>query len=210
MVNFDKLRQISHSTSMIKVLDYYNIDYSSTGNNRYKIVCPFHNDHDPSLVIYTNDDHMDESFCCYVDNIAGDSFLFIRRMENNDFNKAWSVLCHINGIADTDAQSIDGLDLLFQNTKTQSVDTRSIAKINYEISTLYRDLGKKHKESLHKQHLQGFYKQIDKRFQQLDNFLTSNPSFSEMQSFFKQEMEVIKRLQKQANDLVKTYSTQDK
>lgn len=203
MVNFDRLRQISHSTSILSVLDFYNLEYFSIGNNRYKMVCPFHNDHDPSLVIYTSEDHIDESFCCYVDNIAGDSFHFIRKMEGNDFNKAWSVLCHINGILDSESQSIDHLDMLFHNKKQRSIDPRSVNKINYEISTSYRDLVKKNLDLLDEASKIKLLQSVDKRFFELDAFLSQNPSFAEMQLFFKKEIENIKGLQKQITSWVK-------
>ena len=71
MVDFDLLNDISHKTSMLDVLDYYGIEYQNSSADRCKAVCPFHDDHSPSLIIYINNEHDKESFCCYVDNTAG-------------------------------------------------------------------------------------------------------------------------------------------
>jgi len=184
------LREISSNTSMLDVLDFYDIEYHNAGPDRYKCLCPFHNDHNPSLVIYTTKDHKSESFCCYVDNKAGDSFLFIRLMEDDDFNQAWSVLCHINKIEDTSAGKIDKLDMLFKSTSTGS-DTRSISNINFQISIMYRDLFKECLGNLE------LAKAIDIQLKQLDEFFVTNPSYVQAHQYFKYEIDRLKALRTQ-------------
>jgi DNA primase len=187
MVDFDILNQISHSTSMLSVLDYYQIKYHRSGNNRYRAVCPFHDDHSPSLVIYTSGTQQNESYCCYVDNMAGDVFHFIRGMEK-DFKQAWSVLCHINNISDTDADKIDDLEIALNN-KQQFEQARSINTINYQISQMYYQLSQKlQAESVNEK--------IDCRYKQLDLFLTTQPSYSEVRLYYKAELEIYKQIQR--------------
>lgn len=195
MVEFDYLRQVSHSTSMLDVLDYYNIDYHNAGASRFKCVCPFHDDHTPSLIVYTSNDHSDESYCCYVDNNAGDAFHFIRNMEHGDFNQAWSVLCHINGIKDVDALKIDQLDLLFKGNKDQE-DKRPTNSINHQISTMYRDLYRQKSSNLAEDRLKELAATIDSRFHELDKFLSNNPPFNYVHNYYKEELQHIKRIGK--------------
>lgn len=192
MVDFNVLRKISHSTSILKVLDHYGVMYTFSSGGRYKAVCPFHNDHTPSLVIYTHEHHQDESFCCYVDGSAGDPFRFIQLMEA-DFRKAWSVLCHINGISDKDANTLDSLDLASrQIQETHEKEDVSIDTYNFQISVMYRNLLKQYKET---QHYSTLSDRIDKRFYELDKYLDTSPSPAQLRQYYLHELQHIKLLQ---------------
>jgi DNA primase len=195
MVDFDYLRHVSHSTPMQAVLEYYGIEYHNAGTDRYKCVCPFHDDHDPSLIIYTTSDHKDESFCCYVDNNAGDPFLFIRLMEGGDFNQSWAILCHLNGIVDSEASEIDRLDTLLRPSREESSDKRSINTINYQISTMYRNLYKQKLPTLDVSRLKELAIIIDSNYQLLDGLLSKNPSYAELHQHYKRELDRLKQLQ---------------
>lgn len=178
---------------MLAVLDYYGVEYHNNGTDRFKCLCPFHDDHSPSLIIYTSSDHTNESFCCYVDNAAGDPFHFIRLMEGGDFNHAWSILAHINGVEDPDASQIDRLDLLFKS-KDVSPDRRSINTINYQVSAMYRGLYKS-KLSLPAEKLLELTSLIDDRLKSLDELLSTNPSYVDLHQYYKFELDRLKIIQ---------------
>lgn len=194
MVDFDRLNYISHTTSMIDVLDYYDISFDHLSTDRYKCLCPFHDDHNPSLVIYVKPDHVEESFYCYACNAGGDPFHFIREMEGDDFKQAWTILCHINGIDDSEAGTVDQLNDLLR-MKKQREDRRSVNAINSQISIMYRDLYKSFQSELSKERLEELTRFIDKRFKHLDNYLNSNPSYADLHQFFKNELIRLKQLQ---------------
>ena len=188
MVDFDRLNEISHTTSMLEVLEYYGIDYYSTGPDRCRAVCPFHNDHSPSLVVYTSPDHRDESFCCYVDNTAGDVFQFIREMEG-DFRQAWLVLCEIRGIKDGYADKLAPL------VKPKRVyDTRSVESINRQFSFTYRDLYKRLQENMSESNKAKLTDLIDRRYKAFDEYLTTNPPYADVHQYYKIELTRLKKL----------------
>lgn len=188
MVDFDFLSEISHTTSMLEVLDHYSIDYHPAGINRYKAICPFHNDHDPSLVIYINNDHRNESFNCFVDNIGGDVFRFIQLMEQ-DFRKAWSTLCHIRNIEDAEATELDQLEIATRALeKEQRKEEASIETYNYQISVMYRSFLK----SYHNHPV--LTPLVDARLKILDSKLDSGISLAEMRQFLLHEIQYIEYL----------------
>lgn len=197
MVDFDRLKEISHSTSLLEVLEYYGIEYVNSGTDRYKCVCPFHNDHNPSMVIYTNENNKDESFCCYVDNIAGDPFHFIRTMEKGDFKQAWSVLCHINQIEDEEAKEVDIIDKIIRESSKIREDNRPSNLINYQISRLYFKLYEEFKNLLDLNLLMRLEAKIEDRLMKLDDYLSENPSYVEIQQYQKMEIQKVKEIQKQ-------------
>lgn len=189
MVDFDRLNEISHSTSMLEVLEYYDIYFYAIGADRYRATCPFHNDHSPSLVVYTSSDQRDESFCCYVDNTAGDVFHFIREMEG-DFKQAWLVLCEIRGIKDG-----YGGDQLTPLVKPKRVfDNRSIDTINRQLSFTYRDLYKKLEDKVSESNKLKLSSLIDKRYKAFDEYLSSSPAYADVHQYFKIELLRLKKL----------------
>lgn len=195
MVDFDLLNDISHKTSMLDVLDYYGIEYQNSSADRCKAVCPFHDDHSPSLIIYINNEHDKESFCCYVDNTAGDAFHFIRTMEGGDFWKAWAILCHINKIDNNQSEYVSELDRLLTPT-IEREKKQSTNSINLQISTMYRDLLKQIKQQ-EIGNLKELEEIIDQRYQELDAFLSTNPSYVDLHSYFKTDLTRLKSIKQQ-------------
>ena len=61
--------------------------------SRYSAVCPFHDDHDPSLSI--NDDK--GLFMCFVDNTGGDAIKFVQEYKKLDFIDALKDICEKMG-----------------------------------------------------------------------------------------------------------------
>lgn len=71
-----------------EVLDYYGIEGK---NNKY--ICPFHEDHDPSMLLNRQKNRCD----CYVCNKRWDTIEFVRDMENKTFSEALITLVKISG-----------------------------------------------------------------------------------------------------------------
>lgn len=146
--------------NILEVLDYYEIDYTNISNDRYKSVCPFHNDTDPSLVIYTENKER-HSYCCYVCNNAGDATWFIRQIENEDINEYHKVL---KALGSTETRPL---------TKVKTV---SYAEVNFVLSQEYRKLGIQQP---------ALYDLIDLQFKLLDSDLLRDPMtvFNEHKEF---------------------------
>lgn len=64
---------------MPAILTYYGIDFDGD-MERYKVLCPFHNDHTPSLHVITDNESGQDSWVCYVCNENGDCFRFLQMM----------------------------------------------------------------------------------------------------------------------------------
>ncbi len=73
-------------------------DYGSlhpTGQaGKFKMVCPFHDDHDPSMVV---NEHKGFAWC-FVCNSGGDIFSFIQRAESCSFREALTILGEKAGV----------------------------------------------------------------------------------------------------------------
>lgn len=77
------IRALNSQLTMPAVLDYYGLDYDDNHHDRFKIVCPFHNDSRPSLNIYTDNDSGQDSWWCPVCSDNGDCFRFIQMMTSS-------------------------------------------------------------------------------------------------------------------------------
>ena len=69
-------------TKLAKVLWYYNLIPSTTCISQ-KIVCPFHNDVNPSMIVNLEEG----SWFCFGCNLNGDAFKFVKLMENQYLQK---------------------------------------------------------------------------------------------------------------------------
>ena len=63
--------------------------------NKYKALCPWHDDHNPSLEL--NPDR--QSFKCWVCGVGGDVFDFVKRIERVEFPEALRMLAERAGVA---------------------------------------------------------------------------------------------------------------
>jgi len=69
---------------LLEILDYYEIDYNEEcTSGRFRCLCPFHNDHAPSLIIYTDNESGQDSWWCPPCDETGDCFRFIQMMEKS-------------------------------------------------------------------------------------------------------------------------------
>jgi hypothetical protein len=103
-------------------------------------------------------------------------------MEEGNFSKSWGTICEIN--------QIEGHQVNKKlNLTTPKEIKRSNSKITMQIADLYRELLKKNKQLL---------PLIDQRYQELDKFLSTNPSYVELHQYFKRELTHYNLLQKSA------------
>lgn len=111
----DLLREIKARADIVDVIGSY-INVIKKGRN-YAAVCPFHDDHDPSLHI--NKDK--QTFMCYVCKHGGDVFTFVSDYEKISFQEAVLRVCEIINFDDP---------RLHQNTNVKPV--REDIKVLYD------------------------------------------------------------------------------
>lgn len=56
----------------------------------YKALCPFHDDHNPSMVVYSDR----QTFRCWVCEVGGDVFSWVQKRENVGFREALEILAN--------------------------------------------------------------------------------------------------------------------
>ena len=62
--------------------------HSQRGGREFKGLCPFHDDHNPSMMVYPDR----QSFKCWSCNTGGDCFAFVMKRENIEFREALEML----------------------------------------------------------------------------------------------------------------------
>lgn len=82
MVQIDK----PSGKQLAKVLHYYNL---LDGDSEFKIICPFHEDLNPSMIINLNEGN----FYCFGCNLTGDAKTFVRYM-NKDLNDLQALILY--------------------------------------------------------------------------------------------------------------------
>jgi DNA primase len=84
-----EIRDIKSSLNILTVLQHYNL----SANKNSMLKCPFHEDKDPSLKVYTNTN----TFNCFGCGKAGDQIEFIQEHEKCSKHKVLlkaAELCH--------------------------------------------------------------------------------------------------------------------
>jgi DNA primase len=84
----DPVQQIQERLSIIDVLRDYVTLVPNHGQNNFKCVCPFHDDHNPSMLI----NEQKGIAWCFVCNSGGGIFKFVQQIENCDFPEALRIL----------------------------------------------------------------------------------------------------------------------
>lgn len=88
-------RDIKERADIVDVISYYLNSVQKKGR-RYVAMCPFHDDHDPSLQI----DKEKQMFRCYVCDSGGDVFSFVQKYEKCSFMDAIKKVAEIIGYDD--------------------------------------------------------------------------------------------------------------
>ena len=81
-ISEDDIKAIRQQADIVDVMSHY-ITLEKQGKN-YKAICPFHDDHDPSLSISTDK----QIFKCFVCDTGGNVFTFVQKIENISFLEA--------------------------------------------------------------------------------------------------------------------------
>ena len=87
----EDLKAIRQQADIVDVISHY-LSVTKKGRN-YAAVCPFHDDHDPSLSISPSK----QIFKCFVCQAGGDVFGFVRKIENISYPEAVSKVADIIG-----------------------------------------------------------------------------------------------------------------
>ena len=81
-ISEDDIKAIRQQADIVDVMSRY-ITLEKKGKD-YKAICPFHDDHDPSLSISTDK----QIFKCFVCGTGGNVFTFVQKIENISFLEA--------------------------------------------------------------------------------------------------------------------------
>jgi DNA primase len=88
------LAAIKSAVRIVSLATDYGLRVTRAGS-KYKALCPFHDDHHPSMEL--NPDR--ESYKCWVCNAGGDIFDFVKEFERVDFGEAVRILADRAGVA---------------------------------------------------------------------------------------------------------------
>lgn len=94
-IDFDLAKEIKSRADIVDVISHYLSSVQKKGR-RYVAMCPFHDDHDPSLQI----DKEKQIFRCFVCDSSGDVFSFVQKHENCSFVEAMRKVAEIIGYDD--------------------------------------------------------------------------------------------------------------
>ena len=81
------IKELKKRISIKMVISLY-VNLKSAGKKRYRGLCPFHDDKDPSLYVYENT----QSFYCFGCGFGGDVFDFLMRIQNKSFGEVLELL----------------------------------------------------------------------------------------------------------------------
>jgi DNA primase len=87
-------RQIKDASDIVDIVGGY-VTLHPAGGGKFKGLCPFHDDHTPSLIV----DPKWQNFRCWACGKAGDVFTFIQEKERVDFREARELLARRAGIS---------------------------------------------------------------------------------------------------------------
>ena len=94
-IDFDLVKEIKQRADIVDVISYYLTSVQKKGKG-YVAVCPFHDDHDPSMQISKDK----QSFHCFVCQTGGDVFTFVQKYDKCSFEEAVRKVCDIIGFDD--------------------------------------------------------------------------------------------------------------
>ncbi len=94
-IDFDLVKEIKQRADIVDVISYYCSTVQKKGKG-YVAVCPFHDDHDPSMQISKER----QTFHCFVCQTGGDVFTFVQKYDKCSFEEAVRKVCDIIGFDD--------------------------------------------------------------------------------------------------------------
>jgi len=115
------------NTSITKVLEYYGIGLKTEGKDRVQMICPFHGDNAPSLLV-----NIDKNFAhCFGCNKNWDSVEFIRRKEEVGFFDALKKLADIAGLP----YDVETLRYIYYN-HPEAFSTKDVHRFDKKVDDL--------------------------------------------------------------------------
>ena len=94
-IDFDLVKEIKQRADIVDVISYYLTSVQKKGKG-YVAICPFHDDHDPSMQISKDR----QTFHCFVCQTGGDVFTFVQKYDKCSFEEAVRKVCDIIGFDD--------------------------------------------------------------------------------------------------------------
>ena len=145
-IDFDLVKEIKQRADIVDVISYYCSSVQKKGKG-YVAVCPFHDDHDPSMQISKER----QTFHCFVCQTGGDVFTFVQKYDKCSFEEAVRKVCDIIGFDDP---------RLHKQVYAKKVDENLVPVYNcinelqkYYVYALTTDEGKAAREYLEKRKL---------------------------------------------------------
>ncbi len=89
----DRVKRIKEANDIVAVIEGY-LELRPAGAARFKGVCPFHDDHNPSLIV----DQQWQNYKCWSCNKYGDVITFVQEYERVSFSDALELLARRAGI----------------------------------------------------------------------------------------------------------------
>jgi DNA primase len=89
----DRVKQVKEANDIVAVLGGY-LDLRPAGGAKFKGLCPFHDDHHPSLIV----DQQWQNYRCWACNKYGDVITFVQEYERVSFAEALELLARRAGI----------------------------------------------------------------------------------------------------------------
>lgn len=86
-IDNDEISKIRASANIVDIIASYNIDLEKKGKD-YKCICPFHDDHSPSMSISESR----QIFKCFVCGTGGNVFSFVEQFEHVSFPEAVKIV----------------------------------------------------------------------------------------------------------------------
>ncbi len=90
----DRVKQVKEANDIVAVIGDY-VDLRPAGGSRFKGLCPFHDDHNPSFIV----DQQWQNYRCWSCSKYGDVFTFVQEHERVSFAEALELLARRAGIS---------------------------------------------------------------------------------------------------------------
>ena len=140
-ISTETINEIRNKTDIVEVISRY-VPLTKRGNNYFGI-CPFHDDHNPSMSVSPDK----QMFKCFVCEKGGNVFNFVSSYEHISFNEAVAILGNKLGYNINTNFAFEA-----NNKNKEEYEIYEIATKFYQ-NNLYSSLGKNAMEYLQKRKL---------------------------------------------------------
>ena len=131
MTRPDYIQQIIDSNDIVEYLSSRGHEHKSTNGHRYRYLCPFHKDSDPSFYVFTDPPR----FHCFGCKADGDIINLVSEMEHISVKAAIRKLAMKSGITESD--ELDSIAAQMDRDK-EKYDESKVDEISFKLSvTMY-------------------------------------------------------------------------